>query len=179
MTSLIPALLSFSHSFILMTNYLHITEHNVTDNTPIRHRQNTEQIKHGLDPRPGFRVNISALIILITIHIATSHIHFSPLLHCILRLLLDITENSRSTTRTLTYRQHGYNVSISTFHRRTPKIHPVSILAPSPLHEQYAQPCHSPSHVSLSPFTLSPNCTSKKMPSYTSRTFPARYIDDV
>ena len=128
------------------------------------------------------------LIIVITILTALTHIHFSPLPSVNPPITPGHhTEFPLDNTNTYTHRLQWHNSSISSFNRRNPTIHS------SCLHSRYITPSrtvHQSSHtltlllthVSLTIFTLSPDCTSNKdiskMPSYTSRTFPQTEIDD-
>ena len=75
-----------THPFILVTNYPRLCTYLQSTSHLLHHRLNSKPITHRLDTslqnRPGYRVIMSAVIILIaaiTIITASSHIHFSPL----------------------------------------------------------------------------------------------------
>ena len=128
------------------------------------------------------------LINVITILTASSHFHYSPLtsLHHLItgghhsEFPLDDTHIHTSMH---THIPQWHNSAISTFNCRTPTIHSCC------LHSRYITPSRPRTsltllltHVSLTLFTLSHDCTSNKdiskMPSYTTRTFPPTYLDD-
>ena len=157
----------------------------------------THRLETSLEKRPVYRVIMSAVIILITgINIITASstiisLHFH---HVILRLLQDITPSSCSTTHTHTHIDtHTTMAQLFSLYIQSPNPDYSFILSPFSLHHSTTSTSRAVhqfshtvtlflTHVSLTLYTQSPDCTSNKdilnMPSYDSRTFPPRQIDD-